>query len=73
MEISCEPPNNRLDKFKGKLVYEDTMYPLDNENVILRVRFYFIYFFLFTMLFDLVTVDLIVVLYTFEYIQNLLS
>ncbi|KAJ7385268.1 Phospholipid-transporting ATPase ID [Desmophyllum pertusum] len=36
MEISCEPPNNRLDKFKGKLVYEDTEYPLDNENVILR-------------------------------------
>lgn len=36
MEISCEPPNNRLDKFKGKLAYEDTMYPLDNENVILR-------------------------------------
>lgn len=36
MEICCEPPNNRLDKFKGKLVYEDNMYPLDNENVILR-------------------------------------
>ena len=37
VEMSCEPPNNRLDKFKGKLVYKDTMYPLDNENVILRV------------------------------------
>lgn len=36
MEMSCEPPNNRLDKFKGKLVYKDTLYPLDNENVILR-------------------------------------
>ena len=38
VEISCDPPNNRLDKFKGKLAYEDTTYPLDNENVILRVR-----------------------------------
>ena len=38
MEISCEPPNNRLDKFKGKLLYKDNMYPLDNDNVILRVR-----------------------------------
>ena len=37
MEICCEPPNDRLDKFKGKLVYEDNMYSLDNENVILRV------------------------------------
>ncbi|XP_078379616.1 phospholipid-transporting ATPase ID-like isoform X2 [Oculina patagonica] len=36
MEISCDPPNNRLDKLKGVLVYEDTQYPLDNENVILR-------------------------------------
>ena len=38
VEISCEPPNNRLDKFKGKLMYEEKMYPLENENVILRVR-----------------------------------
>lgn len=36
MEISCDPPNNRLDKLKGKLVYEDTQYPLENDNVILR-------------------------------------
>ena len=39
VEISCDPPNNRLDKLKGKLVYEGKEYPLDNENVILRVRF----------------------------------
>ena len=38
VEISCEPPNNRLDKFKGKLMYGEKMYPLENENVILRVR-----------------------------------
>ena len=38
VEISCESPNNRLDKFKGKLMYEEKMYPLENENVILRVR-----------------------------------
>lgn len=39
VEISCDPPNNRLDKLKGKLIYEGTQYPLDNENVILRVRY----------------------------------
>ena len=39
VEISCDPPNNRLDKLNGKLTYEGNQYPLDNENVILRVRY----------------------------------
>ena len=49
VEISCDPPNNRLDKLNGRLLYEGNQYPLDNENVILRVRYlhYGVVFFLF--------------------------
>lgn len=36
MEITCDPPNNRLEKLQGRLMYDGNNYPLDNENVILR-------------------------------------
>ncbi|XP_068165952.1 phospholipid-transporting ATPase ID-like isoform X4 [Antennarius striatus] len=35
-EVRCEPPNNRLDRFKGTLTYADQKYPLDNEKILLR-------------------------------------
>lgn len=35
-EVRCEPPNNRLDKFKGNLVLDGQTYSLDNDKVLLR-------------------------------------
>ncbi|XP_041666161.1 probable phospholipid-transporting ATPase IM [Cheilinus undulatus] len=35
-EVRCEPPNNRLDKFKGNLTVHDQTYALDNDKVLLR-------------------------------------
>ncbi|XP_078262268.1 putative phospholipid-transporting ATPase IM [Rhinoraja longicauda] len=35
-EVKCEPPNNRLDKFRGMLTYKENTYSLDNEKIILR-------------------------------------
>ncbi|KAK3514723.1 hypothetical protein QTP70_029188, partial [Hemibagrus guttatus] len=35
-EVSCEPPNNRLDRFSGTLVWKGHKHPLDNQSVLLR-------------------------------------
>ncbi|XP_033832109.1 phospholipid-transporting ATPase ID [Periophthalmus magnuspinnatus] len=35
-EVRCEPPNNRLDKFKGTLTFNGQSYALDNDKVLLR-------------------------------------
>ncbi|XP_061672194.1 probable phospholipid-transporting ATPase IM [Syngnathoides biaculeatus] len=35
-EVLCEPPNNRLDRFTGTLVYAGQKYALDNEKILLR-------------------------------------
>ncbi|XP_019216813.1 phospholipid-transporting ATPase ID [Oreochromis niloticus] len=35
-EVRCEPPNNRLDKFKGTLTVNGERYALDNDKVLLR-------------------------------------
>uniref|UniRef100_A0A7E4ZYG2 Phospholipid-transporting ATPase n=1 Tax=Panagrellus redivivus TaxID=6233 RepID=A0A7E4ZYG2_PANRE len=35
-QISCEAPNNRLDRFEGKLSWKGVQYPLSNENMLLR-------------------------------------
>ncbi|XP_059894053.1 probable phospholipid-transporting ATPase IM [Gadus macrocephalus] len=35
-EVRCEPPNNRLDKFKGTLTVNEQTYALDNDKVLLR-------------------------------------
>lgn len=35
-EVRCEPPNNRLDKFKGVLSLNGQSYALDNDKVLLR-------------------------------------
>ncbi|XP_074136387.1 phospholipid-transporting ATPase FetA-like isoform X1 [Sminthopsis crassicaudata] len=35
-EVRCEPPNNKLDEFKGILIYENEKYPLDFEKILLR-------------------------------------
>ncbi|KAM8860791.1 phospholipid-transporting ATPase ID [Synchiropus picturatus] len=35
-EVKCEPPNNRLDKFAGTLIWVDNKYPLDNDRMLLR-------------------------------------
>ncbi|KAI3362007.1 hypothetical protein L3Q82_012342, partial [Scortum barcoo] len=35
-EVRCEPPNNRLDKFKGILSIDGQTYALDNDKVLLR-------------------------------------
>ncbi|ESO89585.1 hypothetical protein LOTGIDRAFT_124920, partial [Lottia gigantea] len=35
-EILCEPPNNRLSKFEGKLTMNNKEYSLDNEKILLR-------------------------------------
>ncbi|XP_076614179.1 phospholipid-transporting ATPase ID [Chaetodon auriga] len=35
-EVRCEPPNNRLDKFKGTLTMNGQVYALDNDKVLLR-------------------------------------
>uniref|UniRef100_A0AC34QT05 Phospholipid-transporting ATPase n=1 Tax=Panagrolaimus sp. JU765 TaxID=591449 RepID=A0AC34QT05_9BILA len=35
-QITCEPPNNRLDRFEGKITIDGTSYPISNENMLLR-------------------------------------
>ncbi|KAI6187437.1 Phospholipid-transporting ATPase [Aphelenchoides besseyi] len=35
-EIICEAPNNRLDRFEGRLVYQGRQIPLDNNKMLLR-------------------------------------
>ncbi|KAM9735524.1 phospholipid-transporting ATPase ID-like [Menidia menidia] len=35
-EVRCEPPNNRLDKFKGTLTLDGEVHSLDNDKVLLR-------------------------------------
>ncbi|CAG5867257.1 unnamed protein product [Menidia menidia] len=35
-EVRCEPPNNRLDKFKGTLTVNGEVHSLDNDKVLLR-------------------------------------
>ncbi|XP_038153492.1 phospholipid-transporting ATPase ID-like [Cyprinodon tularosa] len=35
-EVRCEPPNNRLDKFKGTLTIDGQQYGLDNDKILLR-------------------------------------
>ncbi|XP_034458538.1 phospholipid-transporting ATPase ID [Hippoglossus hippoglossus] len=35
-EVRCEPPNNRLDKFKGTMTLSGQAYSLDNDKVLLR-------------------------------------
>ena len=36
-EIFCEPPNNRLHKFRGRLDWNEKSYSLDNDKIALRV------------------------------------
>ncbi|XP_069839472.1 probable phospholipid-transporting ATPase IM [Dendropsophus ebraccatus] len=35
-EILCEPPNNKLDKFNGTLIWKDCKYSLNNSKMLLR-------------------------------------
>ncbi|CCD72226.1 Phospholipid-transporting ATPase [Caenorhabditis elegans] len=35
-EIICEPPNNKLDKFNGKLIWNNHEYGVNNDNILLR-------------------------------------
>jgi magnesium-transporting ATPase (P-type) len=35
-EIICEPPNNHLNKFEGRLTWNGKQYSLDNEKILLR-------------------------------------
>ncbi|XP_041099754.1 phospholipid-transporting ATPase ID-like isoform X1 [Polyodon spathula] len=35
-EVRCEPPNNRLDKFTGTLLFKEQKYSLDNDKILLR-------------------------------------
>ncbi|CAI5448572.1 unnamed protein product [Caenorhabditis angaria] len=35
-EIVCEPPNNKLDKFQGKLIWQNQEFGITNENILLR-------------------------------------
>jgi len=35
-EVICEPPNNNLSKFEGALTWQDEVYSLDNEKIMLR-------------------------------------
>uniref|UniRef100_A0A8R1HVD2 Phospholipid-transporting ATPase n=1 Tax=Caenorhabditis japonica TaxID=281687 RepID=A0A8R1HVD2_CAEJA len=35
-EIVCEPPNNKLDKFHGKLIWNGKEYGITNDNILLR-------------------------------------
>ncbi|XP_028319457.1 phospholipid-transporting ATPase ID [Gouania willdenowi] len=35
-EVRCEPPNNRLDKFKGALTVNQNTFSLDNDKLLLR-------------------------------------
>ncbi|KAI0980294.1 hypothetical protein GJ496_009437 [Pomphorhynchus laevis] len=34
--IDCDPPNNNLNKFEGNLYYKGELYPLNNDNILLR-------------------------------------
>uniref|UniRef100_A0A671SAP0 Phospholipid-transporting ATPase n=1 Tax=Sinocyclocheilus anshuiensis TaxID=1608454 RepID=A0A671SAP0_9TELE len=36
IQVCCEPPNNRLDRFTGTLTFDSQKYSLDNERVLLR-------------------------------------
>uniref|UniRef100_A0A8C1IE82 Phospholipid-transporting ATPase n=1 Tax=Cyprinus carpio TaxID=7962 RepID=A0A8C1IE82_CYPCA len=36
IQVCCEPPNNRLDRFTGTLTFNSQKYSLDNERVLLR-------------------------------------
>jgi len=36
VEIECEPPNNNLLRFEGKLTWNEQVYALRNDNVLLR-------------------------------------
>ena len=35
-EVVCEPPNNRLSKYEGKLTWNGQSYALDNDKILLR-------------------------------------
>ncbi|CAB3405779.1 unnamed protein product [Caenorhabditis bovis] len=35
-EIVCEPPNNKLNKFEGKLIWNNRELPITNDNILLR-------------------------------------
>jgi len=35
-EIECECPNNNLNKFEGNLKWKNEIYPLTNQNILLR-------------------------------------
>ncbi|VDK54966.1 unnamed protein product [Cylicostephanus goldi] len=35
-EIVCEAPNNNLNRFQGKLIWQGKEYPIINENILLR-------------------------------------
>ncbi|EYC40857.1 hypothetical protein Y032_0593g406 [Ancylostoma ceylanicum] len=35
-EIICEAPNNKLDKFQGKLIWQGREMPITNDNILLR-------------------------------------
>ncbi|XP_063305087.1 probable phospholipid-transporting ATPase IM [Pelobates fuscus] len=35
-EVACEPPNNKLDKFTGTLIWKDSKYSLNNGKMLLR-------------------------------------
>lgn len=35
-EIVCEPPNNHLNRFEGRLTWQGKQYSLDNEKILLR-------------------------------------
>lgn len=35
-EVICEPPNNRLNTFEGKLTWKNQTFALDNDKMLLR-------------------------------------
>lgn len=35
-QIVCEPPNNRLMAFEGKMIWKNQTFSLDNDKVLLR-------------------------------------
>jgi hypothetical protein len=35
-EIECELPNNNLNRFEGTLKWKNEIYPLKNDNILLR-------------------------------------
>ncbi|XP_055329116.1 phospholipid-transporting ATPase ID-like [Paramacrobiotus metropolitanus] len=35
-EVVCEPPNNNLSRFEGKITFDGSTYPLTNNQVLLR-------------------------------------